>query len=358
MTVIGPEQPLVDGLVNYLEERGHPVFGPTREAARLEGSKDFAKAFMQRHGIPTAAYRTYVRGEWDMAEEYLRQHEEGPVVLKADGLAGGKGVFVCANRREAIDRLRMMGEEPSLGQAAASVVIEEFLEGEEISVFAISDGLHVKILSHARDFKRIGEGDTGLNTGGMGAITPVPGINNELLEQILIEIIEPTIRGMAAEGNPYRGLLYCGLMLTAEGPKVVEYNCRFGDPETQVILPHLETDLFQLMLLTETRELDKIRIRHTPEAYACVVVASEGYPQAYEKGRVIRGFDLLDEETLVFHSGTAMRDREVVTDGGRVLSVVASGRTLEAALKEVYREVEKIRFEGRYFRRDIGRVTR
>ena len=356
MTMIGPEQPLVDGLVDFLEERGHPVFGPSKLAAQLEGSKSFAKSFMVRNNIPTADYHTYERSEWDLAEDHLTKRETWPVVLKADGLAAGKGVFVCRDRSEALKAMKELNELPSLRKASETLVIEDFLEGREVSVFAVSDGKHSHIISNARDYKPIGEGNTGLNTGGMGSITPVADVDASLLEEIKHTIVDPTIKGMAAEGNPYRGLLYCGLMLTASGPKVVEYNCRFGDPETQVVLPKLETDLMQVMLLAETEELDKIRIRQDNRAYCCVILASKGYPRKYETGKVIRGLDLVSDDTLVFHSGTAMREGKVVTAGGRVLAVVCSGKTLDEAIRKTYAEADKITFEGKYYRRDIGKV--
>jgi len=356
MTIIGPEQPLVDGLVDFLEKRGHPVFGPSKLAARLEGSKSFAKSFMFRHNIPTAAYHTYEIGDWHMAEESLNKRETWPVVLKADGLAAGKGVFVCKDRDEALKSLKQLNELPSLRKASETLVIEEFLDGREISIFAVSDGKTSHIISSARDYKRIGEGDTGLNTGGMGSITPVPDVDASMLEEIQHTIVEPTIKGMAADGTPYRGLLYCGLMLTKDGPKVVEYNCRFGDPETQAVLPRLQTDLMQLMLLAETEELDKIRITQDNQAYCCVILASQGYPRDYETGKPIRGLDLVNDDTLVFHSGTAMNGGQVVTAGGRVLGVVCSGKTLDEAIKKTYAEADKITFSGKYYRRDIGKV--
>ncbi len=356
MTIIGPEQPLVDGLVDFLEKSGHPVFGPTKLAAQLEGSKSFAKSFMVRNNIPTAAYHTYERGEWDLAEDHLRKRNTWPVVLKADGLAAGKGVFVCKDREEALSALKELNELPSLRKASEMLVIEEFLEGREVSVFAVSDGKHSHIISNARDYKPIGEGNTGLNTGGMGSITPVADVDPAMLEEVKRTIVDPTIEGMAAEGTPYRGLLYCGLMLTADGPKVVEYNCRFGDPETQVVLPKLQTDLMQLMLLAETEELDKIRIVQDNRAYCCVILASDGYPREYETGKVIRGLDLVSDETLVFHSGTAMQGGQVVTAGGRVLAVVCSGKTMDEAIKRTYAEADKITFAGKYYRHDIGQL--
>ncbi|HKI45116.1 MAG TPA: phosphoribosylamine--glycine ligase [Balneolales bacterium] len=356
LTIIGPEQPLVDGLVDFLEKHGHPVFGPTKLAAQLEGSKSFAKSFMVRNNIPTADYHTYERSEWDLAGDHLRKRDTWPVVLKADGLAAGKGVFVCKDRTEALKAMKELNELPSLRKASETLVIEEFLEGREISVFAVSDGKHSHIISNARDYKPIGEGNTGLNTGGMGSITPVADVAPALLEEVKRTIVDPTIQGMAAEGMPYRGLLYCGLMLTAEGPKVVEYNCRFGDPETQVVLPKLQTDLMQLMLLAETEELDKIRIVQDNRAYCCVILASDGYPREYETGKVIRGLDLVSDETLVFHSGTAMQGGQVVTAGGRVLAVVCSGKTMDEAIKRTYAEADKITFSGKCYRRDIGKV--
>lgn len=354
LVVIGPEQPLVDGITDFLESKGHAVFGPTKVAAQLEGSKSFAKNVMQKYDIPTAAYETFGSDEWDQAEQYLRNRATFPIVLKADGLAGGKGVFICQNLEDATGRLDQIKEVPALEQAAQTLVIEEFMEGEEVSVFAISDGGNARIIAHAQDHKRIGEGDTGLNTGGMGAYCPAPILNDEGLNEVYECVVKPTIEGMAKEGMPYKGILYCGLMMTADGPKVVEFNCRFGDPECQAILPRLDTDLVQMMLYSLDNELEKISLKKKDCYECCVVLVSGGYPGKYETGKVITGLDKISDDVLVFHSGTAKDGEQLVTSGGRVLSVVGSGKTLQAAIDNTYKEVEKIHFENMYYRKDIG----
>ncbi len=354
LVVVGPEQPLVDGITDFLESKGHAVFGPTKVAAQLEGSKSFAKNVMQKYDIPTAAYESFGCTEWDQAEKYLKEKAGYPIVLKADGLAAGKGVFICHDKDEALTRLAQIKEIPTLKQAAQTLVIEEFMEGEEVSVFAISDGGNARIIAQAQDHKRIGEGDTGLNTGGMGAYCPAPILDDEGLDEVYNLVIKPTIEGMAKEGMPYKGILYCGLMMTSDGPKVVEYNCRFGDPECQAILPRLETDLVQMMLYSLDNELDKISLKKSDCYECCVVLVSGGYPEAYEKGKVITGLNDISDDVLVFQSGTALEGGKLVTAGGRVLSVVGSGKTLKEAIDKTYAEIGKIHFENMYFRKDIG----
>ncbi len=354
LVVVGPEQPLVDGITDFLESKGHAVFGPTKVAAQLEGSKSFAKNVMQKYDIPTAAYESFGCTEWDQAEDYLKNKAVYPIVLKADGLAAGKGVFICPDKDEALTRLTQIKEIPTLKQAAQTLVIEEFMEGEEVSVFAISDGGNARIIAQAQDHKRIGEGDTGLNTGGMGAYCPAPILDDKGLDEVFDLVVQPTIEGMAKEGMPYKGILYCGLMMTSEGPKVVEYNCRFGDPECQAILPRLETDLVQMMLYSLDNELDKISLKKSDCFECCVVLVSGGYPEAYEKGKVITGLRDISDDVLVFQSGTALVDDKLVTAGGRVLSVVGSGKTLQEAIDKTYAEVGKIHFENMFFRKDIG----
>jgi len=355
LTVVGPEKPLVGGITDFLEERGHKVFGPSKVAAQLEGSKSFAKEFMLKHGIPTASYVTFDHDEFDKAATHIERQNEYPVVLKADGLAGGKGVFICDSEKEVFERLELLHEDAKLSKAASSLVVEDYMEGEEASVFVISDGKTAKIIHNAQDHKRIGEGDTGLNTGGMGAYCPAPVMTDQMLKRVEREIIMPTISGMLLDENPYKGILYLGLMITQDGPKVVEYNCRFGDPECQPIVPSLKTDLLDLMMATVKGELDSRDIELDERYRCCVVMASKGYPKEYEKGKVITGFDDLEEEAIVFHSGTAMKDGELVTDGGRVLSVVCPGETLMEAIKATYRQIEKISFDKAYYRSDIGK---
>jgi phosphoribosylamine--glycine ligase len=353
LTVVGPEQPLVDGIANFLEAKGHMVFGPKLQAAMLEGSKEFAKEFMQRHNIPTAAYRVFDQDNFDGAADYIKEQNKYPIVLKADGLAGGKGVFIPETEAEAMKVLEQLKTSNSLKEAASRLVIEEFMVGEEASVFAISDGNSWKVIGNAQDHKRIGEGDTGLNTGGMGAYSPAPVVTDEILKLVEAEIINPTISGMREEGNPYSGILYCGLMITPEGPKVVEYNCRFGDPECQVILPRMQSDVLDVILSCTQGKLGKTTIRFDDEVRCCVVLASGGYPESYEKGKEITGLDDV-ENAIVFHAGTKEENGIIYTNGGRVLNIVASGKDLKSAIDNTYVQVKKTHFDNAYYRSDIG----
>ncbi|MCP9290483.1 phosphoribosylamine--glycine ligase [Gracilimonas sediminicola] len=353
LTVVGPEQPLVDGIANFLETKNHPVFGPKLQAAMLEGSKEFAKEFMQRHNIPTATYKVFDQNNFDEAADYIKEQGKYPVVLKADGLAGGKGVFIPETEAEAMEVLEELKTSDSLKDAASRLVIEEFMIGEEASVFAISDGESYKVIGNAQDHKRIGEGDTGLNTGGMGAYSPAPVVSTGILDRVEREIIEPTISGMKEEGNPYAGILYCGLMITKEGPKVVEYNCRFGDPECQVILPRLTADMLEVIVACTESKLDTVNIDFDDEVKCCVVLASGGYPESYEKGKVITGLDDV-KDAILFHAGTKKEGNQILTNGGRVLNVVGSGKDLQTAIDNTYAEVEKIAFDKAYYRSDIG----
>jgi phosphoribosylamine--glycine ligase len=361
LTVVGPEQPLAAGIVDLFESRGLAVFGPSRSAARLEWSKAFAKDFMQRHRIPTAAYRTFTQSDRGEARDYLRTRT-GRVVLKADGLAGGKGVVICDDVSTAVHALDDMMTGRAFGAAGESIVIEEFLEGTEVSLFAVCDGSGHRILAAARDHKRALDGDRGKNTGGMGAYAPAPIMTPVLQETIVREVIVPTLRGMQEAGTPFTGCLYVGLMITPAGPKVVEYNCRFGDPETQVVLPLYAGDLLELLHAAALHDLHRIPHEANPPdrpgAAVCVVLASEGYPDSYPIGRPISGLEeaAATSGVIVFHAGTEMRDGELVTAGGRVLGVTAVapdgdyGRTVES----VYRAAGRIRFEGMQFRRDIA----
>jgi phosphoribosylamine--glycine ligase len=352
ITVVGPEQPLVNGIADFLEEKGHAVFGPKSKAALLEGSKEFAKDFMKRQHIPTASYEVFGDDEFDKAAEYIKERNAYPVVLKADGLAGGKGVLIPESEAEALEALEEL-KEGSLSDAASRLVIEEFMVGEEASVFAISDGENYKVIGNAQDHKRINEGDTGLNTGGMGAYSPAPIVTKELLERVEKEIIEPTISGMNSEGNPYQGILYVGLMVTDEGPKVVEYNCRFGDPECQVIVPAMQSDLLEVIIASTEGKLAETEIK-LDELYRCtVVIVSGGYPQNYEKGKEILGLESVDDG-IVFHAGTKSENGTLLTNGGRVLNIVGEGNSLQEAIDNSYQQVEKISFERSFYRRDIG----
>lgn len=354
LTIVGPERPLVDGIVDFLEEKGHKVFGPSKAAARLEGSKQFANAFMKENMIPTADYVAFKHDEFDNALSYVQQKNEYPIVLKADGLAGGKGVFICETEDELKKRLTQLKEDTKFSEAAETLVIEEFMEGEEASVFVLSDGESAKIIHNAQDHKRAKDGDTGLNTGGMGAYCPAPVLTQEMMHRVEKEIVLPTISAMVLDDKPYKGILYCGLMITEDGPKVVEYNCRFGDPECQAILPSLESDLLELMWATVEGNLYEQKIALDQQYRCCVVMASGGYPKSYETGKEITGVDAVSDEALVFHAGTAEKEGKFVTDGGRVLSVVCGGDTLQEAIKNTYAEVKKISFDDMHYRSDIG----
>jgi phosphoribosylamine--glycine ligase len=355
LVIVGPEQPLVDGISDYLQERDITVFGPSKAAAQLEGSKSFAKSFMQRNNIPTAGYRTFSIDEFDEAKRFIREENRYPVVLKADGLAAGKGVFICESEDEMEKRLTQLFEDKNLKDAASTLVVEDFMVGEEASVFVICDGESGRVIHNAQDHKRIGEGDTGLNTGGMGAYAPAPLLPDSMMERIKDEIIEPTIRGMKNEGVPYQGILYVGLMITGEGPKVVEYNCRFGDPECQVILPPLQNDLLELITAATNQTLSDVEISVSDRYYCSVVLASGGYQTSYEKGFIISGINTCDRDALIFHSGTIMKDGELRTNGGRVLNVVGSGETLQEAIDHSYKNMKLISFKDSYYRRDIGK---
>lgn len=352
LTVVGPEQPLVEGIADFLEEHNQAVFGPKKQAAMLEGSKEFAKDFMLRHQIPTAAYQVFDINDFDKAAEYIIQQNNYPVVLKADGLAGGKGVLIPETEKEALEALKEL-KSGSLSKAASRLVIEEFMVGEEASVFAICDGNSFKVIGNAQDHKRIGDGDTGLNTGGMGAYSPAPIVTPELLKIVEETIIKPTIDGMKAEGNPYKGILYVGLMITKDGPKVVEYNCRFGDPECQVLVPAMKSDVLETIISCTEGRLTETEIVFDTAYRCCVVMVSGGYPEEYEKGKEISGLDNLGD-AIVFHAGTKLQDGKLLTNGGRVLNVVAKGEALQEAIDATYSQISKIHFEKAYYRRDIG----
>lgn len=354
LVVAGPEKQLVNGIADHLQREGIAVFGPSAAAARLEGSKEFAKSFMEKYEIPTAAYRSFDSDEVEPAMEYIRSLGNYPVVLKADGLAAGKGVFICESEKEALHRLRQFREDESLVKAASRIVVEEFMEGEEASVFLLCDGHTALMLQNAQDHKRAGDGDTGLNTGGMGAYCPAPVLTSDILERVETEIVRPTIAGMQLEEAPYKGVLYVGLMITSEGPKVVEYNCRFGDPECQVILPSMKNDLLDLMIAAEGQRLDDKEIEIDALYRCCVVLASGGYPLSYEKGKEISGTDRIDRDVLLFHAGTVRSGEKLLTAGGRVLNVVGRGETLSEAIQRTYESVKKIRFDKLYHRNDIG----
>ncbi len=357
LTVVGPEQPLAEGIVDAFESRGHKIFGPSKAAAQLEGSKVFSKDFMIRNHIPTASYRSFSAQEDREARKFI-DTLEFPVVVKADGLAAGKGVLICENRQEADRALEAVIQNREFGSAGDRLVVEEYLSGEEASVFILTDGDRYAVLAPAQDHKRILDGDKGKNTGGMGAYAPAPIITESLLQKVEQEAVQPTLEGMKREGAPYRGCLYIGLMITADGPKVLEYNCRFGDPETQVVVPLIEGDLAEIFHSIAERRLDPATVSVHPASAVCVVVASLGYPDNYETGKEILGLEHMRAEdgVVVFHAGTKMENGKIVTAGGRVLGVTAIGFNdeLEQTIRSAYRAVEKITFDGAYYRSDIG----
>ena len=352
LVVVGPEVPLMNGLVDELEAAGIRAFGPHANAAEIEGSKSFAKDLMKKYGIPTARYEVFTAAE--PARAYIRQ-EGAPIVVKADGLAAGKGVIVAMTEQEALDAVDAIMEDHSFGDAGARVVIEEFMEGEEASLLAFTDGTTIRPMISAQDHKRAYDDDRGPNTGGMGTYAPAPVMTPEMTERAVEEILKPTIAAMAKEGRTYRGCLYLGLMVTADGPKVVEFNARFGDPETQVVLPLLDSDLVAIMCACADGTLADVPIRWKEGAAVCVVLASGGYPGHYDKGQEIHG--LADAEAmgaLVFHAGTAMKDGKLVTNGGRVLGVVGRGTDISSAVDSAYAAATKISFKDAYYRKDIA----
>jgi len=353
LTVVGPERPLILGIVDEFRRRGLPVYGPTAAAARLEGSKAFTDQILQRHGISQKGFEVFT--DLDAALAYVRA-QGAPIVVKADGDAFGKGVKVAATVAEAEAFLKRCLVDREFGKSGERVVVEECLVGPECSIKVFTDGVHLLPMVPSQDHKRIGEGDTGENTGGMGCYSPVPAVDDALFNSIIDTIIRPTVVAMAAEGHPYTGTLYGGIILTEQGPETLEYNCRFGDPETQVVLPRLQSDLLEILLAAAEGRLDEIEPQWSPQACICVVVASGGYPGPYEKGKVIGGLAAAHADPLVqvFHAGTALVDGQVVSAGGRVLGVTALGDDLRQAKDRAYAAIEKIHFEGMYCRRDIG----
>jgi phosphoribosylamine--glycine ligase len=353
LTIVGPEAPLVIGVVDAFQEAGLAIFGPTQAAAQLEGSKAFTKDFLARHTIPTGAYANFT--EIEPALAYVRE-QGAPIVVKADGLAAGKGVIVAMTLEEAEDAIKDMLAGNAFGDAGSRVVIEEFLDGEEASFIVMVDGENVLPMATSQDHKRVGDKDTGPNTGGMGAYSPAPVVTQEIHNRIMEEVIYPTVRGMASEGNPYTGFLYAGLMIDKDGtPKVIEYNCRFGDPETQPIMMRMQSDMVELCQAAIDKKLDQVESKWDPRASIGIVLAAGGYPASYNKGDVISGLPKTEVEgEKVFHAGTADKDGNVVTNGGRVLCATALGNTVSEAQARAYELTKKISWDGMFHRNDIG----
>lgn len=354
LVVVAPDDPLVLGMVDALNAKGFKTFGPRANAAIIEGSKVFSKNLMKKYGIPTAGYAVFTDPR--DALDYIRTQNTFPAVIKADGLALGKGVILAETMAEAEDGLHSIMEDKIFGDSGNQVVVEEFLTGPEVSVLAFTDGKCVRPMVSSMDHKRALDGDRGLNTGGMGTVSPNPYYTDAIAQQCMDEIFLPTINAMNAEGRPFKGCLYFGLMLTPKGPKVIEYNCRFGDPETQVVLPRLKTDIMDIFEAIDQETLADLDIEWSSEASACVIMASGGYPKSYPKGLAITGLQNGQlEGVTVYHAGTAVKDGQLVTSGGRVLGVTAMGSTLQAALDKAYAAVEKIHFDGAHYRSDIGK---
>ena len=359
MIVVGPEEPLVKGIYDFFNNdplTAHiNLIGPSAKAAQLEGSKAFSKHFMQRHQIPTASYAEFTLENYEKGIAYISAHAL-PIVLKADGLAAGKGVIIASTHQEALTCFKEMLQDKQFGAASDKVVIEQFLEGIEVSVFALTDGINYQIIGHAKDYKRIGEGDTGLNTGGMGCVSPVPFMDDAFMAKVNAQIVEPTIKGIQQEGLVYKGFVFFGLMNCKGSPYVIEYNCRLGDPETEVILPRLQTDLVSLLAAADNGTLEDVNIEYNEESFATVMAVSGGYPGTYQKSFPIYGIELAEKlpDTLVFQAGTGFEENIVVTKGGRVLTVTSHGQDLQQAVQKAQKALSTIQFEGMYFRKDIG----
>ena len=353
LSVVGPEAALVKGIVDVFTKKGLKIFGPSQEAAQLEGSKVFSKEFMRRRNIPTAAYKVFDQPQAALA---FLSKAQFPLVVKADGLAAGKGVYVCPNLKEAQTAVDDIMVRKVFGAAGDRVVIEECLVGQEASVLAVCDGKHFFVLPTAKDYKRIFDEDRGPNTGGMGTFSPNPLVSAQVLDQIIARIIEPAVRGMYQEGMPFRGVLYAGIMLTSEGPKTLEFNVRFGDPETQCLLPRLKSDVVDILLASCEGRLDELKVKWDERACVCVVIASGGYPGKYRDGFPITGLDTANsEDTVVFHAGTKNDGGAIVTNGGRVLGITSCGAALSKARVKAYEALAHIEFEHMFFRRDIGK---
>ena len=358
MLVVGPEEPLVKGIYDFFKINpgtSHiQVIGPSKEAAQLEGSKAFAKEFMMRHNIPTAAYKEFDAGNYQHGVEYIKNHAL-PIVLKADGLAAGKGVIICHNHIEALAEFELMIQQSKFGEAGKKVLIEEFLKGIELSVFVLTDGINYVMLPEAKDYKRVGNGDTGANTGGMGAVSPVPFADSTLMQKVKQTIIEPTIAGLQKENLDYKGIVFIGLIKVEDELYVIEYNCRFGDPETEVIIPRIENDLVALFSATSRQRLNEIEIKTDPQTTVTIVAVSGGYPHNYQTGKVISGLDeAVIDGSLIFHAGTIQQGKAILTNGGRVLAVTSYGDNISDAAGQSMYVIENIFFDGISFREDIG----
>lgn len=358
LVLVGPEEPLVKGLTDYLISipalKNMDVIGPNKNGARLEGSKAFAKAFMMRYHIPTASYKEFTLDNYREGVQYILQHEL-PVVLKADGLAAGKGVVICGSHLEAIAEFELMIQRAKFGEASRKVVVEQFLRGKEISVFVLMDGKNYVILPEAKDYKRIGEKDTGPNTGGMGAISPVPFAQAALMKKIEEKVIRPTVQGLIKEGLEYRGFIFFGLMIQHDEPYMIEYNCRMGDPETEVVVPRLKNDLVELLTVAAHQNLDTIKIETDPRTVCAIVAASGGYPSEYKKGYEIKGLtDINPADSILFHMGTATEKGKIVTNGGRVFCIASYGRSVFDAVEITKEEMQKVSFVKMLYRNDIG----
>lgn len=357
MLIIGPEKPLVDGLYDFIQQdealKNIQVIGPSKKGALLEGSKERAKEFMAVHNIPTAAYQAFRVESLEAGKKFLEELKP-PYVLKADGLAAGKGVLILEDLKEAKQELENMLTHQKFGEASKTVVIEEFLDGIELSVFALTDGKNYKILPTAKDYKRIGEGDTGLNTGGMGAISPVNFADEEFMQKVEERIIKPTISGLKEEDIDYKGFVFFGLIKVDDEPYVIEYNVRMGDPETEVVIPRIKNDLLEVFSKLSSGKLDEVVLDIDKRHTATVMLVSGGYPEAYEKGKEITGLDAINDDVIIYHAGTRLQDDKVLTNGGRVLAVTAYGQTYKKALSVAYRQADKISFDKVYFRRDLG----
>lgn len=357
LVVVGPEQPLVDGIADKLRKNGINVFGPNKAAAEIEGNKSFAKNLMKKYGIPTADFKVFERTDYENAVSYLKTVNY-PIVIKASGLAAGKGVLICETESDAQIVLEELFINKQFGDASLTIVIEEFLEGLEASIFVVTDGDKYVVLPPSQDHKRVFDNDKGKNTGGMGAYAPAPLVDDDLMNEIIETIVEPTLDAMKTEERTYNGCLYVGLMITKEGPKVIEYNCRFGDPEAQVVLPILQGDLLKLLYSSATNDLDTNSVWTGGECAICVILASGGYPEKYEKGKIISGIEAANriEDLVVFHAGTKLENGKLVTNGGRVLGITCIDKegNLIACKNRVYDEVVKIQFEGVHYRKDIS----